>query len=76
MRYVIGNAAFGILATAWAVYFRRDVEIATAGVIVVLVSFIAGTCIGYALHVRRGTPLRAAYPSRRADASAFERIVA
>ena len=71
MRYVIGNVVFGIIATAWAVHFRSDVEVATAGVAIVLVSFIAGTCIGAALHGRRRMSPQRACSARHTGCAIF-----
>lgn len=76
MRLILGNACFGAVVAAWYVAFGDNREVMIAGTVIVFVSFVIGTSMGYALSSARDSSLprvrRAA--SAGVDASVFDHI--
>ena len=76
MRLIIGNVLFGAIISAWYAAFGGEREVMLAGTVIVLVTFVLGTCMGCALSSTRGmTPSRASRrPSAVLDTSVFDQI--
>jgi hypothetical protein len=76
MRLIIGNVCFAALIAAWYATFGGDRAVVVAGTVIVFITFVLGTTIGYALSATRESrvPRAASSASARVDTSVFDRI--
>jgi hypothetical protein len=76
MRLIIGNICFAGLIVAWYAAFGADRAAVVAGTVIVFITFVLGTSIGYALSTPREASLPRAGSSASAgvDTSVFDRI--
>ena len=75
MRILIGNVLFGLIVASWYAGFGNERAILLAGIVLALLAFVVGTCMGYSLNAP-GAPTRRARPAPYpvVDASAFDHI--
>ena len=76
MRLIIGNVMFGAIVAAWYAAFGNDRQVMLAGTAVVLVTFVIGTAMGYALSAVHDPRRPRVHPRASAaiDASVFDHI--